>query len=108
GEVGRIGDKDVAFVPAFDIPSDDIDQAAREFRFNNGSTTDDHLMHIVGYADSGGEDWFLVKDSWRTAWDGQFSGYYFFHEDYIKLKVLAYMVHRDGVPNIKQRLSSAQ
>ncbi|MEJ2053921.1 MAG: C1 family peptidase [Calditrichaceae bacterium] len=105
GEPGRIGREDVVFVPDFDIAGDDINQDAREFRFNNGSTTDDHLMHIVGYKRNHGNDWFLVKDSWRTAWDGQYSGYYFFHGDYLKLKVLAYLVHKDGVPGIVKKIN---
>lgn len=104
GEPGRIGREDIVFVPEFDISGDNIDQDAREFRFNNGSTTDDHLMHIVGYKRKRGNDWFLVKDSWRTAWDGEFAGYYFFHGDYLKLKALAYLVHKDGVPDIVERI----
>lgn len=105
GEPGRIGSKDIVFVPEFDIAGDNITQEAREFRFNNGTTTDDHLMHIVGYKRNHGNDWFLVKDSWRTAWDGQYPGYYFFHGDYIKLKALAFLVHKDGVPEIVEKIT---
>ncbi len=104
GEPGRIGEVDAVFVPPFDIPSPFINQEAREFRFNNHSTTDDHLMHIIGYKQIDGQDWFLVKDSWRSAWLGQFKGYYFFHGDYIKLKVLAYVVHQDAVPTITEKI----
>jgi bleomycin hydrolase len=100
GEPGRMGEQDAVFVPEFDIPSNMINQQAREFRFDNKSTTDDHLMHFIGFKEIEGDDWFLVKDSWRTAWDGQFPGYYFFHGDYIKLKVLAYVVHKDAVPGL--------
>jgi bleomycin hydrolase len=57
-------------------------------------------MHIVGFTENAGQDWFLVKDSWRTAWEGNEAGYYFFHGDYIKLKALAYMVHKEAVPAI--------
>lgn len=104
GEPGRIGEKDIVFVPEFDISSKHIDQEAREFRFNNGSTTDDHLMHIVGYKRKRGNDWFLVKDSWRTAWEGQYPGYYFFHGDYLKLKALAFLMHKDAVPDIIKKI----
>ncbi len=99
-EPGRIGEEDAAFIPSFDIPSSAVNAYAREYRFNNKATTDDHLMHIVGYKMVSGQDWFLVKDSWRSAWYGKEKGYYFFHGDYIKLKVLAYLVHRDAVPAI--------
>lgn len=104
GEPGRIGHEDIVFVPEFDIPSKYINQQAREFRFNNGSTTDDHLMQIVGYKRKHGNDWFLVKDSWRTAWEGKFPGYYFFHGDYLKLKALAFLVHKDAVPDIVEKI----
>lgn len=100
GEPGRIGKYDACFVPEWDIPGRYISQQAREFRFKNGSTTDDHLMHIIGYKRIRGNDWFLVKDSWRTAWQGRHKGYYFFHGDYLRLKALAFMVHKDAVPGI--------
>ncbi len=104
GEPGRIGHEDIVFVPEFDIPSKYISQDAREFRFNNGSTTDDHLMQIVGYKKKQGNDWFLVKDSWRTAWEGKFPGYYFFHGDYLKLKALAFLVHKEAIPDIVDKI----
>ena len=104
GEPGRMGAHDIAFIPEFDLPAKYIDQKAREFRFQNGSTTDDHLMHMVGYTRHKGQDWFLVKDSWRTAWLGEHPGYYFFHGDYIRLKALAYLVHKDAVPEITKRI----
>jgi len=92
-------------IPDYDIPSTAITQEAREFRFNTGATTDDHLMHIVDYKAFDDEDWFLVKDSWRTAWaPGSTRGYMFFHSSYVKLKVLAYLVHKDGVPGIKEKM----
>jgi bleomycin hydrolase len=97
--------KDVAVIPDFDIPSGAISQEAREFRYENGSTTDDHLVQFVSFKKFDGEDWFLVKDSWRTAWEGNHRGYFFFHESYVKLKALAFLVHRDGVPSIKKMLT---
>ncbi len=106
GEPGRMGKFDVTFVVPYDIPGKFIDQNARELRFNNGSTTDDHLMHIVGYCQQKGDDWFLVKDSWRTAWEGsaEFNGYFLFHGDYLKLKALAFLVHKDAIPEIVQKM----
>jgi len=92
--------KQYAFIPEFDIPKDSLTQYKREALFQSGATTDDHLMHIVSYRIFGSEEWYLVKDSWRTAWEGPNYGYFFFHESYIKLKVLAFFVHHDGVPGI--------
>jgi bleomycin hydrolase len=103
-EPGRIGPLDVCYIPDYDIPGRYINQAARDYRFDKGVTEDDHLMHIVGYGEVNGEDWFLVKDSWRDAFEGTHKGYFFYHRDYAKLKILAYMVHKDGVPVIAERM----
>ena len=92
--------KEYAFIPPFEVPDSMITQAEREKEFQSGATTDDHLMHILGCKNFSGEDWFLVKDSWRTAWEGPARGYFFFHESYIRLKVLAFLVHRNGIPMI--------
>ncbi len=32
-----------------------------------------------------------------SAQHGKFKGYYFYREDYIKLKMLTYIVHKDAV-----------
>ena len=96
-EPGRIGERDIAFIPDDDIPPALITQEAREHRFREKETKDDHLMHIVGMTESGGHDWFLVKDSWRDAWQGKHKGYFFYRGDFAKLKILAYLVHKDAV-----------
>jgi bleomycin hydrolase len=98
--------KQYAFVPEFDVPKDSITQTKREEEFQSGATTDDHLMHIISYKRFNTEDWFLAKDSWRIAWEGSNHGYFFLHESYIKMKVLAYIVHQDGVPEIARLLSN--
>jgi bleomycin hydrolase len=92
--------KHYAFIPEFDIPKDSLSQYKRESLFQSCATTDDHLVHVVSHKIFGSEDWYLVKDSWRVAWEGPNYGYFFFHESYMKLKVLAFFVHRDGVPRI--------
>jgi bleomycin hydrolase len=107
-EPGRLDSLDVCIIPPYEIASANINQDARQLRFKNNSTMDDHLTHAVGYRRIKGQDWFLVKDSWRTAWDGKHKGYYFYHGDYVKLKVLAYLVHRDGVPEIKKYLKKSR
>lgn len=98
--------KQYAFIPEYEVPRDSLIQSIREEQFQSGATTDDHLMHIISYQRFGREDWFLAKDSWRTAWEGPNHGYFFFHESYVKLKVLAYLVHLDGVPEIVRLLPS--
>ena len=94
------GPAGIAVVAPFDIPSAAITEEARQFRFNNGTTSDDHGLHIVGYAEKNGKDWFLVKDSWSSAYNSTHPGYYFFHEDYVRLKMLGCSVHKDAVRDI--------
>ncbi|HWX23317.1 MAG TPA: C1 family peptidase [Candidatus Binatia bacterium] len=83
-----------------DVPAEAIGQTAREVRFLNGSTTDDHAIHIIGYKSFQGEDWFLAKDSWKTTWREGNHGDLFLHSSYVKLKILAFIVNRDGVAKI--------
>ena len=94
----------VAMVPTYDIPSEYIDENARQMRFSNGSTTDDHAMHLVGFLDREDGTWFLLKDSGSGAHNNQNSkGYYFYHEDYIKLKMISFTVHKDAVEKILEK-----
>jgi bleomycin hydrolase len=86
---------EVALVPTFDIPSEYIDENSRQFRFSNKATTDDHGIHIVGYKKHNGDNWYLIKDSGSGAFNGKNKGYRFYHEDYIKLKIMDITIHRD-------------
>jgi bleomycin hydrolase len=96
-EPGYNGFEDAAIVPTFDIPQDFIDQDSREFRFYNRTTEDDHGVHLLAHKRIGDHDWFLIKDSARSARHGKHEGYYFYRDDYIRLKMLTFMVHRDVV-----------
>lgn len=93
-----------AVVPEFDIPSAYINDDARQMRFTNGTTTDDHGMHIVGYYEKDGKDWYLLKDSGSGSRNNDENapefGYYFFSEDYVRLKMMDFMVHRDAVKDL--------
>jgi bleomycin hydrolase len=91
---------EVAMVPTFDIPADFIDEYSRQFRFTNKTTKDDHGIHLVGYYEKDGKDWYLIKDSGSGSRNGPHWGYYFYHEDYVKLKMLSFMVHREVAKEI--------
>lgn len=115
GDVSEAGflarEANVAFVPTFDIPSEYIDENARQFRFSNETTTDDHGMHLVGYMEKDGVTWFLVKDSGAGSRTGGKDknpnfGYYFFHEDFIKLKIMDFMVHKDMMKDYLPKFKS--
>ena len=98
-ESGFVRETQAAVIPTYDIPSEYINANARQFRFSNSSTTDDHIMHIVGYTKFNGNTWYLVKDSSSGSRNNDQNaeefGYYFFHEDYVKLKILTFTVHKD-------------
>lgn len=100
GDAGYLGFEDVAFVPDFDIPSQYINQSARDLRIFDGTTADDHGLHLVGYTKVGDWDWFLVKDSGRSSRWGKYEGYYFWRGDYVKLKMLSYTVHKDILKDV--------
>lgn len=108
-EPGYLGMSGVAMVPTFDIPSAYIDQSSREYRFTNGSSTDDHAVHCVGYLESGQQgNWFLIKDSWENAWWGKVKGYFFYQDDYVRLKCLMFMVHKDAVKEVLGKFPAAE
>jgi bleomycin hydrolase len=107
-EPGYLGESDVAMLPSFDIPSAYIDQSSREYRFKNGATTDDHAVHSVGYLESGRGNWFLIKDSWENAWWGRHKGYFFYQDDYIRLKCLMFMCHKDAVKEVLEKFPAAE
>jgi bleomycin hydrolase len=96
-EPGKNADKKVFMVPTFDIPSAYIDDNARQFRFSNGTTTDDHGIHLIGAASGPGGRWYLIKDSGSSAFAHDPKGYYFLSEDYVRLKMMDFMVHKDAV-----------
>ncbi len=106
-EAGFLRSTNCAMVPSFDIPAAHINENARQFRFSNGSTTDDHGMHLVGSNAYDGNMWYLIKDSSSGSRDvGEDSpifGYYFFHEDYIKLKMMNFTVHKDAVKDVLKK-----
>ncbi len=99
-EPGKSGEKDIAVIPSYDIPYSLINQDSREYRFDNRTTFDDHAIHAVGFTEFDGHDWYLIKDSGSSAQRGEFKGYYFFRDDYIKLKMLTFMVHKDAVAEV--------
>ncbi len=99
-EAGYDSHKEVAMIPSFDIPAPFINEDSRQFRFSNGSTTDDHGIHVVGMMQKNNATWYLIKDSGSGAQNGANKGYRFYHSDYIKLKLLDLMVHRDIVQKL--------
>lgn len=102
-EAGLNGLKDAAYVPSFDIPQEYINQDSREYRMYNRSTTDDHGVHIVGCAEIDGRDWYLVKESSSRGYWGKHIGYMFYRDDYVRLKMMEFAVHKDAAAGILEK-----
>lgn len=68
----------------------------RQRGYDNKTTTDDHLMHIVGlYKDQNGSKYFLVKNSWGTG--NLPEGYLYVSQSYFKAKTMMVYLHKDGI-----------
>ncbi|MFA7490188.1 MAG: C1 family peptidase [Mariniphaga sp.] len=91
-----------------DIPDNQkrkIDQESRQETFFDRTTTDDHLMHIVGlYEDAQGKPAFFTKNSWGAE-SNKIGGYLILTYSYVRLKTIAIMVHKEAIPPmIRQKL----
>ena len=76
----------------------EISTELRQKAFEEKSTTDDHLMHIVGIGtDSCGTKYYLTKNSWGADCNS-FGGYMYLSENYVRYKTIAIMVHKDAIP----------
>lgn len=109
GDVSESGNNSklgVMMVPTYDIPSSYINDDARLLRFLNGATTDDHAMHLIGYAEKKNGIWFLVKDSGAGGFNNSNApGYWFIHEDYIKLKMMTATMYKDAAKSILEKVA---
>ncbi len=77
-------------------PEMDVTQEMRQDTFESYSTTDDHLMHLVGMAhDQHGTKYYIIKNSWGAS--GQHDGYLYMSEAYVRLKTVAIILHKDAM-----------
>lgn len=83
-----------------------ITQEMRQKDFDNYQTTDDHGMQITGmYKDQNGTKWFKVKNSWGTGHGNECGGYFYASENYVRLRTMNFMIHKDGIPqDVKNKL----
>ena len=82
-----------------DLPPDqnlpeNINQELRQKTFDNYTTTEDHLSHLVGIAlDNSGNKYYVLKDSQGP--DKFLNGYLLITEAYVRLKTISIMTHKD-------------
>ncbi|MEI6853153.1 MAG: C1 family peptidase [Bacteroidota bacterium] len=89
------------------IPEDgqkNITPEQRQKAFDNFSVTDDHLMQLCGTAkDKKGGKYYLTKNSWGSKKGKE--GYWFMSADYVRLKTIAILIHKDALPEkIREKL----
>jgi bleomycin hydrolase len=64
--------------------------------YENLTTQDDHLMHLVGIEKSpGGKNFFLVKNSWGTI--GPYKGLIHVSETYFAINTVSLVVPKDAL-----------
>lgn len=80
------------------VPEINVTQENRQFNFDNQTTTDDHLMHLVGIAtDQNGVKYYYTKNSWGTE-NHIYDGYLYMSEPFVRMKTIAILVHKDAIP----------
>ena len=105
-EKGFSGKEGLAVLPVdpnrkdlFETPGKEqkINQTSRQRMFESFSTTDDHLMQMVGTAkDKQGNEYFKIKNSWGEISD--YKGFLYMSRPYVKAKTVSIMVHKDAIP----------
>jgi len=90
--------------PTAPLKEKEITQELRTQTLHDFSTTDDHLMHIVGLAkDQTGARFYRVKNSGGT--DRKYDGYLYMSLPYFRLKTTALMVNKNSLaPELKAKL----
>ncbi len=97
----------IAKVLPSDMPTGDIDRYTRHFRLlkddiiNNKTYT---YANVIGYNDEKGKMSYLVADQDKRAFQNLPAGYLIYDENYIKLKVLYFVVHVDAVRDILDKI----
>jgi bleomycin hydrolase len=97
-------DKNVSAPIKPDAEEIEYNQGIRQQLFENLTTQDDHLMHIVGLEKStGGKKFFLVKNSWGEI--GPFKGYINVSEAYFAINTITLVLPKNALPEaLKQKL----
>ena len=79
-----------------------VSQDSRQVGFENHTTTDDHLMHIVGLAqDQNGQEYFIIKNSWGEG--NPYGGRQYVSMAYFKAKTIAVTMHQDAMKGGRKR-----
>jgi bleomycin hydrolase len=71
---------------------------ARQLAFENGETTDDHCMELIGIARTPrGRKFYVAKNSWGTG--NAYKGLMYLSENYLRLKTIAVWMTQEAFEN---------
>ncbi len=76
--------------------SNSVTQDMRQKTFEDGTTTDDHNMHLIGKAtDKSGKEFYVMKNSEGMNEKG---GYMYMSKNALLLKTISVLVHKEALP----------
>jgi bleomycin hydrolase len=86
-------------------PEKNVTPESRQEAFENFTTTDDHLMHIVGKVkDQKGNMYYKVKNSWGK--NSCKDGYMYMSVAYMRMKAISVMLYKDGLMKASRKALS--
>lgn len=78
------------------IPEKEVTEEMHQEAYENGQTTDDHSMLIVGIAhDQNGNKYYKVKNSWSPSYG--YDGYWYCSEPYVRLHTMFFTLNKEGM-----------
>lgn len=79
-------------------PEKNVTEETRLETFLDRSSTDDHLMHLVGKSkDQKGNIYYIIKNSWNSD-SNDYDGKLHMSLPFVKEKTVAILLHKDAVP----------
>lgn len=86
------------------MPEKEVTEDMHQEAYENGQTTDDHSMLIVGIAhDQNGNKYYKVKNSWSANYG--YEGYWYCSEPYVRLHTMFFTLNKEGLTSeIKTKL----
>ena len=78
------------------MPEKVVTEEMHQEAYENGQTTDDHSMLIVGIAhDQNGTKYYKVKNSWDST--RGYDGYWYCSDAFVRLHTMFFTLHKDGL-----------
>lgn len=78
------------------MPEKEVTEEMHQEAYDNGKTTDDHSMLIVGIAyDQDGTKYYKVKNSWSEGHG--YDGYWYCSVPFVRLHTMFFTLHKDGL-----------